>query len=228
MEAHAPSIPRFSGLSCRPGPWLGMLQASNPARPVSIPHQETSTLLQRWLDGDESSAERLVEQLYPLVARIVSAHLPYREQSEDLIQEIFAKIFARATQFRGSSPLDHWVSRIAVTTCLDRLRHHARRPTVLWSELSVSEQAALNHESEEASPHPLTPSEARALLERLLALLRPQDRAIIIWLDLEEKSISQVARLTASPVALVRLRAFRARQRLQKLASSFSPTSHHP
>ncbi len=205
-----------------------MVRVSIPARPVSTPHQETSTLLQRWLDGDESSAERLVEQLYPLVARIVSAHLPYREQSEDLIQEIFAKVFARATQFQGSSPLDHWVSRIAVTTCLDRLRHHARRPTVLWSELSPTEQAALNHESEEARPHPLTPSEARALLERLLALLRPQDRAIIIWLDLEEKSISQVAKLTASPVALVRLRAFRARQRLQKIATSLLQSSHHP
>lgn len=205
-----------------------MVQGLIPALPVSIPPQKSSTLLQRWLDGDESSAERLVAQLYPVVARIVSAHLPYREQSEDLIQEIFAKIFARATQFRGSSPLDHWVSRIAVTTCLDRLRHHARRPTVLWSELSPTEQAALNHESEETSPHPLTPTEARALLERLLALLRPQDRAIIVWLDLEEKSISQVSKLTSSPAALVRLRAFRARQRLQKLASSFSPSSQHP
>lgn len=185
------------------------------------PHIDARDLLSRWLDGDERAAEMLVEQLHPLVAKIVAAHLPRREHTADLVQEVFAKVFQRTRQFRGRRPLEHWVSRIAVTTCRDRLRHHARRPALLWSELSEAEQAALDPAT---TPDPLhlSPDEARSLLDRLLARLKPDQRSLIVWLDLEQRSIAEVARLTATPAPLVRLRAHRARTALRLHAERFA------
>ena len=85
-------------------------------------------LLARVREHDETAARELVERLYPLVARVVHSHLPRREEPEDLMQEIFLKMFSKLDQFRAEMPFEHWVSRIALNTCLDRLRRQKVRP----------------------------------------------------------------------------------------------------
>lgn len=78
--------------------------------------------------GDESAARLVVERLYGQVRKIVLAHLPRRDDPEDLMQEIFLKMFSRLDQFRANVPFQHWVARIALTTCLDQLRRQQARP----------------------------------------------------------------------------------------------------
>src|SRR5512137_2875664 len=79
---------------------------------------------------DQEAARALVEALYPLVIRIVRSHLPVRSSEEDLAQEIFLKIFSKLEQYqeRPGIGFEHWVSRMAVRTCLDALRAEGRRP----------------------------------------------------------------------------------------------------
>ena len=72
--------------------------------------------------GDDAAWSDLVECLYPTVITVVRNHLPYSEQEEDLTQDIFVKVFMKLHQYNGTSPLTHWVSRIALNTCYDRLR----------------------------------------------------------------------------------------------------------
>jgi RNA polymerase sigma factor (sigma-70 family) len=86
--------------------------------------------LQRWKQGDESAAELLIEHLYPVISKIVRTHLPRRDDEKDLIQEILMKTFSKLHQFKGDAPITHWVSRLALTTCLDRLRAQKVRPEV--------------------------------------------------------------------------------------------------
>ena len=78
--------------------------------------------LERVRARDQLAARNLVEHLHPLVIRIVRAHLPRRVLEEDLEQEVFMKMFTRLEQYQGNVPFTHWVSRIAVTTCIDHLR----------------------------------------------------------------------------------------------------------
>src|SRR5580658_5976158 len=86
--------------------------------------------LQRWRSGDESAGEELIKLLFPVISRIVRLHLPRRDDENDLIQEILMKTFSRLHQFQGTAPLSHWVSRIALTTCLDKLRAQKIRPEI--------------------------------------------------------------------------------------------------
>jgi len=60
--------------------------------------------------------------LYPLVLKLVRAHLPRRAAEEDLVQTVFMKVFAKLDDYAGAVPLEHWVSRIAVNTCINQLR----------------------------------------------------------------------------------------------------------
>ncbi|MBV8814404.1 MAG: sigma-70 family RNA polymerase sigma factor, partial [Verrucomicrobia bacterium] len=86
------------------------------------------SLIARARKNDEVAAKALIELTYPIIIRIVRNHLPRRELEEDLSQEVFLKIFSRLHQFRADMPFEHWVSRIAVNTCIDQLRKQKIRP----------------------------------------------------------------------------------------------------
>jgi len=92
--------------------------------------------LRRWKSGEESAAEELIVHLHPLISRIVRTHLPRRDHEDDIIQEILMKTFSRLHQYKGDAPMSHWVSRLALTTCLDRLRAQKIRPEVRWTDLT--------------------------------------------------------------------------------------------
>lgn len=168
--------------------------------------------------GDQDAARRLVEALQPLVFKIVRAHLPRRTSEEDLAQEVFLKMFVRLDQYRGLMPLPHWVSRIAVTTCIDQLRHQKRRPELRWADLSENEAQLLD--ATLASSDGARDADALAakeLVGRLVEQLDPRDRLVIQMLDLEQKSVAEIAAATGFGHSAIKVRAFRARRKLRKL-----------
>jgi RNA polymerase sigma-70 factor (ECF subfamily) len=167
--------------------------------------------------GNEDAAQALMACLYPLVLKVVRSHLPRRTSEEDLVQTIFMKVFANLGQYQGLVPVQHWVSRIAVNTCLNELKAEKVRPECRWSELTEEQQHVV--EALAASDESLTPSAglaARELLEKLMASLNPQDRLVVRLLHLEEKSVVEICRLTGWSIPVVKVRAFRARRKLQK------------
>jgi RNA polymerase sigma factor (sigma-70 family) len=168
--------------------------------------------------GDQEAARHLVDQLYPLVIKIVRSHLPRRTQEEDLAQEVFMKMFSRLHQYQGSMPFPHWVSRIAVTTCIDQLRAQKRRPELRVADLSENEAKVLEsiHQSEDRSTQADHYS-ARELLEHLLEQLNPEDQLVIRLMDLEQRSVEEVKEKTGWNSALIKVRAFRARRKLRKI-----------
>jgi RNA polymerase sigma factor (sigma-70 family) len=181
----------------------------------SMPPIDLSHLITLTRDSDEGAAKELVEHLYPAVIRIVRNHLPRRESEEDLTQEIFLKIFARLHQYRADMPFEHWVSRISVNTCIDHLRKQRNRPEYRWSDFSEEQQAVLNNLKDNASdPAQQSPDESRELLERLLLSLKPEERLVVRWLYLEEKSVAEICDLTGWKPSKIKVKAFRARQKL--------------
>jgi RNA polymerase sigma factor (sigma-70 family) len=174
--------------------------------------------LERVRASDQRAARELVEHLHPLVIRIVRAHLPRRVAEEDLAQEVFMKVFTRLGQFQGAVPFPHWVSRIAVTTCIDHLRAQKRRPEFRWADLSENEadvlDAVLTSENDVSAGDALA---ARELVHKLLEQLKPADQLVIRMLDLEQKTLIEISEITGWTTTLIKVRAFRARRKLQKL-----------
>jgi RNA polymerase sigma factor (sigma-70 family) len=174
--------------------------------------------LERVRQRDQVASRQLVEHLYPLVSRIVRSHLPRRVAEEDLAQDIFLKMFTRLEQYQGNVPFPHWVSRIAVTTCIDQLRAQKRRPEFRWADLSENEAEVLDNVlTDERDVLPGDALAARELVHKLLGQLKPDDRLVIQLLDLDQKTIAEISALTGWNQTLVKVRAFRARRKLQKL-----------
>jgi RNA polymerase sigma-70 factor (ECF subfamily) len=172
---------------------------------------------------DESAAREIVRRLYPLVLKLVRAHRPRRTAEEDLCQMILIKIFQKLDQFSGNVPLEHWVSRIAINTCLNQIQAERVRPEIRRADLSEEEVAVVDNLA--VSAEELRPDRsyaARDLVERLLAGLKPAERLIIDLLYLQDRSVAEIQALTGWGASLVKVRAFRARQKLQRQLDQFT------
>ncbi len=179
---------------------------------------DVQACLERVRQRDQTAARELVEHLYPLVIRIVLSKLPWRESEEDLTQEIFLKMFSKLDQYQGSVPFEHWVSRIAVNHCLNALRAQKNRPEWRWADLTEEQANALDAVTTSPSedPHPAQTIAARELVDRLLHTLHQRDQLLIRLLELEERSIEEVKQITGWSATLIRVRAFRARRKLNQ------------
>lgn len=191
-------------------------------------HQPSKTTadeawIQRVQGGDEDAAAALVERLYPTIIKSVRCHRPRRTSEEDLVQSIFVKIFTKLHQFSGQVPLEHWVSRIAINTCLNQFQYEAVRPELRMADLTEEEQAVVEHliSTNEDLPSTRT-NDARELLERLLSHLSASYRLVITLLHLEERSVHEVSHITGWSASLVKVKAFRARRQMRKVWTSLA------
>ncbi len=167
---------------------------------------------------DQDAARSLVEFLYPAVIRIVRSNLPRRAAEEDLAQEILVKMFAKLDQYEGEVPFEHWVSRIAVNHCFNAIRAQKSRPEWRMADLSEEQSAALDAVTSPVvqDPDPVHLIGARELVEKLLEPLSPEDRLLIRMLEMEDRSVKEIRQVTGWSSAAIRVRAFRARHRLNK------------
>jgi RNA polymerase sigma-70 factor (ECF subfamily) len=127
------------------------------------------------------------------------------------------KVFTRIEQYRGAVPFEHWVSRVAVNTCLNQIAHEKIRPEWRMSDLSEEEEMVVQNLASTAGE--LTPDDgiaSRELVEKLLANLNAEDRLVITLIHLEQKSVEEVRQITGWSGALVKVRAFRARAKMRK------------
>ncbi len=178
---------------------------------------ELAGLLEGVRRRDQRAARELVERLYPLVRKIVGAHRPRQMAEEDLCQEVFMSVFSDLEQYRGAVPFEHWVSRVAVHTCIDQLRRQRARPEIRWADLSEAEAESLQAMvADQAEPSPEHVTATRELVGKLLDGLDPQDRLVIQWMELEDRTVNEVAVLTGWSKTLVKVRAFRARRKMRK------------
>jgi RNA polymerase sigma-70 factor, ECF subfamily len=185
-------------------------------------------LVERALQQDDAAARQLVRHLYPLVLRMVRSHRPQRTAEEDLCQMIFIKIFRKLPQFSGKVPLEHWVSRIAINTCINQIRAEKARPELRHADLSeeqVNVITSLRGTEEEASPDRALV--ARDLVEHLLACLKPAERLVIDLLYLQQRSVAEIKEITGWSEAHVKVRAFRARQKLKERLAALEMQEQH-
>ena len=129
---------------------------------------------------------------------------------------IFIKVFQKLSQFSGKVPLEHWVSRFAVNTCLSQIEAEKVRPELRHADLSEEQQAVVENlasASDELAPDRQLAS--RQLVEHLLQLLKPVERLVIDLLYLQGRSVEEIHKITGLGTAAIKVRAFRARQKMK-------------
>ncbi|MEY2410232.1 MAG: polymerase sigma-70 factor, subfamily [Verrucomicrobiota bacterium] len=188
----------------------GLMEAS------VIVDKSDAELIAAVLGGDMASFEPLVVKYSPRVFATARRYARRESEVEDIVQEVWSKAFHKLPGFRGEAPFEHWLMRMAVRTCYDFLREHQRKKESSFTDLTQPESdwlegfvRAPDQVSDEADA-------ARQLVGRLLEMLSPPARLVITLLEIEDRSVKEIAELTGWSVPLVKVRAFRARSEMRK------------
>jgi len=179
-------------------------------------HFDAAACVAQVLAGDDDAFRHLVDRTYPLVAKIVRAYLPPSCDRAAAEQEAYLRCFERLGQFRHDAPLEHWLSRIAVSVCLDALRKRGRTKELRHADLSEAESAALDAalavRGTDRRPDAVA---ARELLTHVFGQLPPEDTLLLTMHELEERTLAETAELMGWRLSWTKLKLSRARGRLK-------------
>ena len=174
------------------------------------------------LRGDPASFEPLVQKYSPRVFATARRYARRESEVEDIAQEVWLKAFEKLNSFRGEAPFEHWLMRLTVRTCYDFLRVHQRNREWAFSDLSGPETDWLERFATQPETAAETADAAKLLVGRVLEKLSPPARLVITLLEIEDRSVREIARLTGWSVPLVKVRAFRARAEMRKILTKMT------
>ncbi|HEX8492981.1 MAG TPA: sigma-70 family RNA polymerase sigma factor [Pyrinomonadaceae bacterium] len=182
-------------------------------------------LVARVRAGDEEAFEELFNRHRRRVALIAGRFFRQQEQIEEIVQESFTKAYFALGDFTNAQEASFvaWLARIAFNTCYDELRRLKRRPESALSNISEEEDAWLREQLRDIRAEGDVESAlvARDLADKLLSRLSPEDRLLLVMLDAEGMSVSEIAESTKWSISKVKVRAHRARVRLRGVLKRF-------
>ena len=134
------------------------------------------------------------ERLYWHVRRFVLSH----EDTDDLLQDIFLKIWTALPSFRGEAQLYTWVYRIATNETLNFLRRQKVRAALQFRRLDD-----VMEERIDADPY-FNGSAAERALSKAIARLPEKQRSVFIMRYYEDMSYEEIAAVTGTSVGALK------------------------
>ncbi|QQS47706.1 MAG: sigma-70 family RNA polymerase sigma factor [Acidobacteriota bacterium] len=170
--------------------------------------------------GDESAFTEIVHRYTPMVFRLASRFLRDPGQVEEVAQDVFLKAFRLLDQYEGRGSFEGWLRRITTTSCLNQLRLKRRRPEMKFTELSEDEARWIETRLSNGAARGDQESSLIAvnLAEKVLEMLKPEDRALILLIDMEGLSIREAAEMLGWTSSKAKIRTFRARRKMIEAA----------
>jgi RNA polymerase sigma-70 factor (ECF subfamily) len=181
---------------------------------------EEASLVRRVQAHDEMAFREIVDRYQAKVFSIIYGILRNRNDAEDIAQQVFAKIYFSIKNFDFRSSLLTWIYKITVNECYDYLRKKRVRKLVYESDFS-SEDSLRMENSEPATDQAPAVDHRLAqhdLIIKLLSKISEEDRSLILMKEVEGHSVEELAEMTGMNENTIKVKLFRARQKLVKAA----------
>ncbi len=176
---------------------------------------DDQALLAAHVAGDPDAFTELFSRHADRLWALALRTLQHPADAEEVLQEAMLAAFRRAGSFRGQAAVGTWLYRIVLNACFDRLRRAKARPAYPGG---LGEEVVAGLPGSQAGPEEtLLRRELAAEVERALAGLGPDQRAALILVDLEGRSVEEAAAILGCAPGTVKSRCSRGRARLAPL-----------
>lgn len=168
-------------------------------------------LVRAVVNGDETAFEQLVRKYKNAVFNTIYRYIGYYDDVEDVAQEVFIKVWRKASSFKGKSKFSTWLYRIVVNECLGYRRKHRRTsvsldgltdagitPKSLTTETTVNERAQVQ------------------MVRKSMSELPQRQRLALILSHYDGYSYKEIAEIMKISVSSVESLIYRAKQSLKK------------
>lgn len=183
-------------------------------------------VVRRCQAGDEAAFRQIVEQHRSKVFSIIYGIVRHRNDAEDIAQQVFAKIYFSIKGFDFRSSLSTWIYKISVNECYDYLRKQKVRKLVYESDLGEDDARTMENSeiAIERSPAADDRAERRDYLMKLLSKVTEEERVLLIQKEVEGHTVQELAEMTGLNENTIKVKLFRARQKLVKAAAKYGGT----
>ena len=176
---------------------------------------DDSAVVTAFLGGEERAFQELVERYQTRLLNFIYRTIGDRERAEDLVQEVFIRVYRHLHRFDRSKKFSTWAYTIASNLAKNELRNRSRNPLVLFQAITKNwqdEDRPLQFEDETTRPDDLyRKRHLRQLVEQATAQLPEHHREVFVLRELEGKSYEEIAEITSCNLGTVKSRLNRAR-----------------
>lgn len=210
-----------------PYPQAGLTQAAQDAasqakakRNLELTRQQEEALVRRIQAGEEPAFQELVDRYQSKIFSIIYGILRNHNDAEDIAQQVFTKVYFSLRNFDFRSSLLTWIYKITVNECYDYLRKKRVRKLVYESDFT--EDDTLRMENSGVATDPTQPIDEQLtrqdLLVKIMNKVSEEDRSLLMLKEVEGHSVEELAQMTGMNENTVKVKLFRARQKLVKAA----------
>jgi len=187
---------------------------------VDYENTQEGALVRKAQAGDEAAFRDIVERYQSKVFSIIHGIVRSRNDVEDIAQQVFAKVYLSLKSFDFRSSLITWIYKITVNECFDYLRKKKVRKLVYESDLSEDEVRRVEN-TEPSVNRQLgqdTSLAQRDYVVKLLSKVSEEERTLLMMKEVEGYSVEELAQMTGMNENTIKVKLFRARQKLVKAA----------
>ncbi len=181
-------------------------------------------------EGSTEAFDELVmkysQKLYGLVYNMTSN----KDDTHDLLQDIFAKAYRSVSKFRGNSMFYTWIYSIATNMTLNFLKKRKRRATSSLDDVDkgIQNDAAFVDMSHRSNPRrQININELQKKLNNAMMLLSDDHRAVVTMFDIQGMPHAEIGRVLGVSEGTVRSRLFYAHQQLRGYLAEFQGSERH-
>jgi RNA polymerase sigma-70 factor (ECF subfamily) len=180
--------------------------------------QDEQKLVALLKEGDETAFRLLIRKYQSKLYSIAYGITLDREESLDIVQDVFLKVYQKIHAFRGDSSLSTWLHRITVNLCLNWRRRWSRR--FRWHHQPLEREEGGDYPelgTSDALPERLYErKEMKEMLWDQLKALPKEARVVFVLKEMEGLSYDEIAQTLQIKPGTVSSRLFYARRRLRK------------
>ena len=179
------------------------------------------TLIERARGGDEGAFNEVVLAYRRRVLGTIYRLIGRRDDVEDVGQQVFLRLYLSLDQLRTPDVFEPWLHRLTVNAAYDYLRKQRRRSETRMADLpelvvQQADAAAGTGKQQDESEKART----REFVQGLLASVSEADRSLLILKEVEGMSLKELEQVYHVNENALKVRLFRARQRVLKVLSS--------
>jgi RNA polymerase sigma-70 factor (ECF subfamily) len=191
------------------------------SRPGRRPDPE---LVERARDGDTRAFDALVEKYTPKLYGLVYHMTSNREDTNDILQDVFAKAYRALRRFRGKSSFYTWIYSIATNMTLNFLKKRNRRRNMSLDDVDLSIENDPDFIEMTSKSDPVREANLSELQQRLnmaMQRLSVDHRTVVTMFDIQAMPHAEIARILGISEGTVRSRLFYAHRQLQAYLEDF-------
>ena len=179
-------------------------------------------LVKRCQAGDTDAFDELVTRYRTRIFGMIYNMVHNEQDAWDLAQDSFLKAWKSIGRFRGQSSFYTWIYRIVMNVTIDWLRKKQIKGSGTEFddaiELTAVDPASKTVPKTEALPHQsMERNEIRARIDKAIAQLSPEQRAVILMKEIDDMQYHEIAEALNCSIGTVMSRLFYARKKLQSL-----------